>query len=152
MVSSPYDWKILKWDDELKKKQNKKKTNCTHWCTVARSTQPETSVMILSSLFWNWWILIFCYFGGICLLRSPESFRWSIAMGWHLSVLVVYCEYALSFFPPICSTLIALVLRDCNAAFICHSQFSFALWWSWYVNMSLVDKKSVLSLCNSGDR
>ena len=120
-----------------------KKKNCTQWCTEeARSTQPETSVMILSSLFWNWWIL-FCYFSEICL---------SIAMGWHLSLCVVYCEYALFSFLPICSTLITLVLRDCNAAFLCRSQFLFTLWWScWYANMSLVDKKSVPSLCNSGD-
>ena len=40
-----------------------------------------------------------------------------------------YSDYALSSTLSIYSTLIAIVLRDYNAAFLCNCLFSFILWW-----------------------
>ena len=48
-----------------------------------------------------------------------------------------YSEYVLSSTLSIYSTLIAIVLRNYDAAFRYHSWFSFILWWGcWYTNMS----------------
>ena len=55
-----------------------------------------------------------------------------------------YSEYLLSSTQSICIILIAIVLREYNAAFLYHCWFSFILWWcSKYTNMSPSDKKSV---------
>ena len=55
-----------------------------------------------------------------------------------------YSEYALSSTLSIYITLIAIVLREYNTAFLCNCWFLFILWWgSWYANMNPSDKKSV---------
>ena len=47
-----------------------------------------------------------------------------------------YSEYALSTTLSIYNTLIAIVLREYNAAFLCHWFFLFILWWgSWYATV-----------------
>ena len=57
-------------------------------------------------------------------------------------------ENALSFTLSIYSTLIAIVLRDCNANILFHCWFLFFfLWWDcWYANMSSLTRVSVESL------
>ena len=53
-----------------------------------------------------------------------------------------HSEYALFSSLSIYITLIAIVLRENNAAFLCHCWCLFILWWdSWYPNMSPSDKK-----------
>ena len=55
-----------------------------------------------------------------------------------------YGEYVLSSTLWINSTFIAIVLRDCDAAFQYHGLFSIILWLGcWYTYMSPSDKKSV---------
>ena len=67
----------------------------------------------------------------------------------HYSEDVLYSILYISIF----STLIAIVLRDYDAAFQYHHWFLFYLWWGcWYTNMSSSDEKSVYSLWYSGDR
>ena len=44
----------------------------------------------------------------------------------------------------ICSTLIAIVLRDYDAAFLYHRWFSFLWWGFWYTNMSPSIKSLIL--------
>ena len=56
-----------------------------------------------------------------------------------------FSEYVVSSTLSIYSTLIAIVLRDNDAAFRYHSWFSFILWWGcWYTNMSPFDKTPIL--------
>ena len=55
-----------------------------------------------------------------------------------------YKEYVLSSTLSIYSTLIAIVLKDYDGAFLCHDWFSSILWWGClYTNMSPSDKMSV---------
>ena len=56
--------------------------------------------------------------------------------------ICLYCDYAL--FYTLSIALVAIVLREYNAAFLCHCWFLFILWLaSWYANMSSSDNTQV---------
>ena len=62
-----------------------------------------------------------------------------------VAILVFYSEYVLSSTLSIYSTLIAIVWRDYDAAYLFIFWFLFILWWGcWYTNISPSDKKSLI--------
>ena len=84
-----------------------------------------------------------------CTFHDPRG-RDSDVRAWSYKS---YSEYVLYSTLSIYSTLIEIVFRDYDAAFLYHRWFSFIPWWGcWYTNMSPSDKKSVLSLWYSGER
>ena len=75
-----------------------------------------------------------------CNFHDPQGWG-SDLRRYHISY---YSEYVLSSTLSIYSTLITIVIRDYDAAFLFHRWFSFLLWWGcWYTNMSPFEKKSV---------
>ena len=82
------------------------------------------------SILWRWLRKVY----QNCKFHNPRAGVLMLGHG-HIRQ---YSEYALngSSALSIYSTLIAVVLWDDNAAFLCHCRFLFILWWCcWYANM-----------------